>query len=130
MNNIIKTIIFLVLFIFCIQCGNISHERLIKSSKEFITEDGGHIDEKYGSTQGFEKHFFKVKYIEDTIYAEAMQYVNACGNAIANINIKNDTIILYTFETSKVVCASANYYKFKYWINNPDNKKYIILQSE
>lgn len=103
-----------------------SNDLLIKSSKEFVIEDGGHIDHKYGSTQEFERQNFKVKYYQDTIYVQTIQYVNACGDAIAWIEINGDTLILTTKEQKEQLCNSAHWYTYEYWIENPDNKKYII----
>jgi hypothetical protein len=115
--------IFLLFFISCSGSNSI----LLKSSKEFVTQDGGHIDQKYGSIEGFQKSFFKVIFLKDTIYATAIQSVNACGNAKASIQIEGDTIILSTKEIMKVNCNSKNWHKYKYWIANPKNKKYKII---
>ena len=104
-----------------------TNEALLKSTKVFVSEDGGHIDEEYGSIEAFEKSYFKVEYLEDTIHAQAVHYVNACGDAIASFEFKNDTLILNTRETMEELCASADWYAFEYWIANPMNKKYVVL---
>jgi hypothetical protein len=103
---------------------------LLKSTKVFVTEDGGHIDEEFGSTQNFEKTNLKIEYLTDTVYAQAVQYVNACGDAKAWVKIENDTIYLTTKETKEELCASAVWYKYEYWIANPKNKKYVVVQKE
>lgn len=127
----------LFLFIILVSCQEIpnderdeSNNPLIKSSKEFVMEDGGRIDDEYGSTQEFEKQNLKIEYLTDTIYAEAVQYVNACGDAIAWVEFNGDTLILTTKEQNEELCASAYWYKYQYWIENPDNKKYVIIQKE
>lgn len=104
------------------------NDLLIKTSKEFVTEDGGHIDDEYGSTQEFEKQNLKVEYFNDTIYAQAVQHINACGDAIAWIELNDDTLVLTTKEQKEELCASANWYKYEYWIKNPENKKFVIKQ--
>jgi hypothetical protein len=103
-------------------------DRLIKSTKEFVAEDNGQIDDQYGTLQEYEKQNLKVEYLTDTIYAQAMQYVNACGDAVAWIEFKGDTLILTTKEQGEIQCTSASYYKYEYWIKNPKNKKFIIIQ--
>lgn len=127
----------ILLFIILVSCqdnpnveSDESNNPLIKSSKEFVTADGGHIDEEYGSTKEFEKHNLKIEYLTDTIYAQAVQYINACGDAIAWIELNGDTLIITTKELSEELCGSADWYKYEYWIDNPDNKKYVIIQRE
>ncbi len=104
------------------------NNRIIKSSSKFITEDGPHIDDEFGSTQKFEKHYLKIEYRKDTIYARTVQSVNACGNAQAQLVVIGDTIILTTKEISEELCTSTDWYFYEYWISNPENKKYIISQ--
>ena len=126
------SLLILTLFVSCNSdiVSTASQKLLLKSSKEFITEDGGHIDLQYGSTQAFQKQHLKVKYLTDTIHAQAIQYVNSCGNATAWIELSGDTITLSIKEQSKLLCSSSDWYKYDYWITNPTNKKYIIKQKE
>ncbi len=108
--------------------GNDPLELLIKSSDEFVVEDGASIDEEYGSTQQFQQHFFNVEYLQDTIYAEAILSVNVCGDARAAIKINGDTLFLTTQEQKETLCTSSNWHKYHYWIKNPTNKQYIVRQ--
>ncbi len=133
--NITNKFYLILLITFLISCqgqfselNNEKNNLLMKSSKEFITEDGGHIDEEYGSTQEFEKQNFKIRYLIDTIYVETVQYVNACGDAKAWIELNGDSLILSTKEQAEELCASASWYKYEYWIKNPKNRKFIIRQ--
>lgn len=124
-----KSLILISIFFLIFSCNNNSgNSQLLKSTQTFISEDGGHIDEKYGSIKQFQEHFFKVKYLKDTIYAQTVQAVNACGNAKAWIKIKSDTIFLTSKEVADELCASTNWNKYEYWIVNPENKKYIVVQ--
>ena len=108
--------------IFIVSCNfeQESNDLLYDSTKEFITEDNGEIDDEYGSLQEYERQHF--------IYVVAMQYVNSCGNAIAWVELSKDTLIIKTKEIGVENCASADWYKFEYWIKNPENKKFILVQ--
>lgn len=109
---------------------NIVSSLLIKSSRTFLTEDGGHIDEEFGSIQEFQKKKFKIEYFSDTINVQTVQYVNSCGNAIGWIDLKRDTLYLTTKEQSEKLCSSSDWYKYEYWILLPDSVNYIIKQGK
>lgn len=103
-------------------------DRLIKSTKVFVAEDNGQFDDEYGTLQEYEKQHLKIEYLIDTIYVQANQYVNTCGNAVAWIEFKGDTLILTTKEQGEIQCTSGSYYKYEYWVGNPENKALVIRQ--
>lgn len=121
-------LIFLSIVLFSCQEDNSKSDLYVKSSREFITEDGPHIDHKYGSISEFKKQHFKIEYLNDTIYAQAIQSVNACGDAEGAVNLNGDTLILTTKERKEELCTSISWYKYEYWIRNKGNKKIIIKQ--
>lgn len=126
----INKFFFILLSIVLISCleDNSKSDLYVKSSREFITEDGPHIDHKYGSISEFKKQYFKIEYLNDTIYAQAIQSVNACGDAVGAVNLNGDTLILTTKEQKEELCTSISWYKYEYWIRNKGNKKIIIKQ--
>jgi uncharacterized protein YfdQ (DUF2303 family) len=129
MNNKLLLFLFTTLLLSCQSNSRYEgSDLLIKWAKEFVTEDDGSIDEEYGSLQNFVDQHLNIEYTNDTIYAQAMQYVNACGDAIGRIRFQGDTLILDTKETKNELCSSADWYKFEYWIYNPDNKEFVVVQ--
>ena len=121
-------ILFSTLFLFGCQSNentDIQVENLLyKSDFKFLFEDNENID------NDFENENLKVEYKRDTIYAQAVQYVNNCGHAIPWVEIIHDTLILTTKELRDTLCNSAKWNKYQYWIKNPKNKKYVVIQKE
>lgn len=70
----------------------------------------------------------ETKYINDIIYVSYYQELNACGKYDGNIEISNDTIKLQTILISNEVCTSLSIEKITFLIDNPDEKKKIIIK--
>lgn len=104
--------------------------RLLAWSKNFVFSDGPQIEEEYGGLEKFFEKHFEVGYKGDTIFAEAIQYVNECGDAEGTIKINKSVITLSTHETKDILCSSGAYYLFKYVMLNPSGKRYEIGQTK
>lgn len=131
MKNIIY--IWIILFTFS-SCNNKSskkelepkNKKLLGFKISFIAEFG---DEKYDQYETkVEKGKLEIKYINDIIYVSYLEELNACGKYDGNLEIKDDTIKLKVILISDEVCTSTSIDKLTFIIDNPDEKKKVIIK--
>lgn len=103
------------------------HNQLVGWSRQFVAEGGPGMNDFYNDHAVFIKQYFTNDTHGDTLIVTTLKEVNACGNAIANITISNDSIYLLTNELSDILCTSSSFNTYTYKIYNPEKKQYVIV---
>src|SRR5690606_39859499 len=102
------------------------HKKLLGFKITFLADLG---EEKYFKLEKkVENGKIETKYINDIIYVSYYLELNACGKYDGNLEIKNDTIKLKVNLISDEVCTSTSIDKVTFLIDNPDEKKKVILK--
>jgi hypothetical protein len=102
------------------------HKNLLGFKISFLAELG---DEKYEQLQRkIASGKMEIKYINDIIYISYNEELNACGDYAGNIEITGDTIKLGVHLTSDEVCTSKSIDRITFIIDNPDEKRKIIIK--
>ena len=128
-----KTLIIL-LSIFLLSCSNKTdlnkspiHENLIGFKDSFLAELGE--EEYFKLEKKLNKQKLDIKYINDIIYVSFYEELNACGQYRGNLEYRGDTINLKIEQISDKVCTSTSIDRLTFLIDNPDQKKKIILKN-
>ena len=101
------------------------HPLLIGAKSHEVGEPVDPESKKYN--QYAEKEKVTVKQADGYLIATTWNIVNACGKRRANLSVSNDTINLIYKETSEELCMSVAIDEVTYFINNPENKEWVIL---
>jgi hypothetical protein len=102
------------------------NKRLLAFKTSFIAELG---DEKYDQLEKEGKiGKIETKYINDIIYVSYYEELNACGQYDGNIEIISDTIKLRLNLISDELCMSTSIEKLTFIIDNPGEKKKVIIK--
>lgn len=102
------------------------HSSLLGVGSVFVGEPG--IEEFKKQQRLADNKTVKIRYHEEYVIATTWFIVNACGNDVGNIQISNDTIKLLYQQKAEELCASGDIEKVTYFIDNPDKKKWKIIQ--
>lgn len=113
-----------VLLISCSKKEEPTNKNLIFFKSNFLGELG---NDDYKKLLSKTKLKIKAQYIDDIIFVTNYVEINACGNYVGDIQIKNDSIYLIYKLVSDEVCTSTGVDKITYIINNPKEKKYKFL---
>lgn len=112
-------------------CSSVEEEelidkRLLAFKTEYVCEPME--EEEFAKEIGYaDNKTLKVEYLEDVIYVRAWSTVNACGSYYGNIVVSNDTIQLLCKLKPGDLCSSQSIEKLTYFINNPEKKKWVIV---
>lgn len=124
MKNLIQLFSILLIFSSCKSFIQAKHKDLIGFKLNFITELG---EDKYFEIED-EIGEIKTKYINDTLYISFYEDLNACGKYDGNIEISNDTIFTKIYLTNDELCTSTSIDRATFIINNPDEKKRVVIR--
>jgi len=102
------------------------HKNLIGFKNTFLAEIGS--DEYFKLEKKLKKKKLKIKYINDIIYVSYYAELNTCGKYRGNLECNGDTINLKIELISDELCTSTAIDRLTFIIDNPDEKKKIIIR--
>ena len=113
--------ILLIVILSCSTKEEQINKNLIYFNDKFLSELGNDNYEKWLAKT---KLKINAQYIDELIIVTNYVEINACGNYVGDIRIKNDRIYLIYKLMSDEVCSSTAIGKVTYIISNPKEKKY------
>lgn len=101
------------------------NSRLLGTKSSFMGEPTDPHSRKYEKLADEGK--IVVDYENQFLIATTWHIINACGKRMTNLKTKNDTIQLMYYETAEELCMSQSIKEVVYFIDNPENKKWVFL---
>ena len=119
-----------ILALLCFGCrqnqDSLKHAKLLGSQSAYVGEPMDPDAAKYEKLASSDK--VKIENREHYMILTTWYIVNACGNCIPNLDVRNDTINLIYKETSEELCMSLSIEEVTYFIDNRNEKNWVVIK--